>query len=113
MASRTWKNTSRPIRKCSCRPLHGPTSARMVERIRKESLMHGMLIGVYNSPGAHWRGEGGDQERELAAKYRKWGQALQSSHPYVASVLLMGLARSYEADANREDTEAGIRRRLR
>jgi len=72
-----------------------------------------MLIGVYNSPGAHWRGEGGDQERELAAKYRKWGQALQSSHPYVASVLLMGLARSYEADANREDTEAGIRRRLR
>jgi addiction module HigA family antidote len=85
----------------------------VLEDIQSESLVHGMHIGVYNSRGAHWRGEGGDQERELAAKYRKWGQALQSSHPYVGSVLLMGLARSYEADANREDTEAGIRRRLR
>jgi hypothetical protein len=61
----------------------------------------------------HWRGEGGDQERESAEKYRKWGEALQFSHPFVSSKLLMELARTYECEASREDTEAGIRRRLR
>jgi addiction module HigA family antidote len=85
----------------------------VMEDLQSESLMRGVQLGVYNSRGAHWRGEGGDQERELAAKYRKWAQALQSTYPYVASVLLMGLVRSYEADANREDTDAGIRRRMR
>jgi hypothetical protein len=65
------------------------------------------------SESMHWRGEGGDQERELAEKYRKWGEALQLSHPYVSSKLLMDLAQTYEREANREDTEAGIRRRLR
>jgi hypothetical protein len=85
----------------------------VMEDIQSEPLMRGVHTGVYNSRGAHWRGEGGDQERELVATYRKWGQALQSSHPYVASVLLMGLVRTYEAEANRWDTEAGIRRRMR
>ena len=75
--------------------------------------MQGAHTGVYNSRGAHWRGEGGDQERELAEKYRRWGKALQVSHPFVASKLLMGLAKTYEQEAIREDTEAGIRRRLR
>jgi addiction module HigA family antidote len=69
--------------------------------------------GVYNSRGVQVRGEGGDQERELAEKYRKWGQALQVSHPFVAAKLLMGLAQTYDHEASREDTEAGIRRRLR
>ncbi|MCE9526820.1 MAG: hypothetical protein K8R36_12285, partial [Planctomycetales bacterium] len=73
----------------------------------------GARIGVYNSRGFHFRGEGGDQERELAEKYRKWGQALQFSHPYVSSKLLMSLAETYEHEAGHEDTEAGIRRRLR
>ena len=85
----------------------------VLEDIQSEAMMRGMHTGVYNSRGVHWRGEGGDQERELAAKYRTWGQALQSSHPYVASKLLMELVRTYEAEASREDTEAGIRRRLR
>jgi hypothetical protein len=49
----------------------------------------------------------------LAEKYREWAQALQVSHPFVAAKLLMGLAKTYDHDASREDTEAGIRRRLR
>jgi hypothetical protein len=61
----------------------------------------------------HWHGEGGDQERELAEKYRKWSQALQFSHPYVSSKLLMRLAETYQRQASYEGTEAGIRRRLR
>ncbi len=85
----------------------------VLEEIQSESMVQGAHTGVYNSRGVHWRGEGGEQERELAAKYRKWGQALQVSHPFVASNLLQELARTYEYEASREDTEAGIRRRLR
>lgn len=85
----------------------------VMEDIQSESMMEGAHTGIYNSRGAHWRGEGGDQERELAEKYRKWGKSLQLSHPYVSSNLLMMLARTYENEANREDTEASIHRRLR
>jgi hypothetical protein len=85
----------------------------VMEDIQSESMLQGAHTAVYNSRGVHWRGEGGNQERELAEKYRKWGQALQFSHPYVSAKLLMVLARTYEQEADREDTEAGIRRRLR
>jgi addiction module HigA family antidote len=85
----------------------------VMEEIQSEDMMRGAHTGVYNSRGVHWRGEGGDQERELAEKYRKWGQALQVSHPFVAAKLLMALAKTYDREASREDTEAGIRRRLR
>ena len=33
----------------------------------------------------------------------------QVSHPFVAAKLLMGLAKTYDHEASREDTEAGIR----
>jgi addiction module HigA family antidote len=85
----------------------------VMEDIQSESMMDGARNGVYNSRGFHIRGEGGDQERELAEKYRKWGQSLQFSHPYVSSKLLMSLAEMYEREAGHEETEAGIRRRLR
>ncbi len=85
----------------------------VMEEIQSESLMQGAHTGVYNSRGAHFRGEGGDQERELAEKYRIWGKTLQVSHPFVASKLLMALAKTYDHEASREDMEAGIRRRLR
>jgi len=85
----------------------------VMEDIQSEPMVDGARTGVYNSRGVHFRGEGGEQERELAEKYRKWGQSLQFSHPFVSSKLLMGLARTYENEASREDTEAGIRRRLR
>jgi hypothetical protein len=85
----------------------------VMEDIESEPMMSGAHTGVYNSRGVHWRGEGGEQERDLADKYRKWTQALQVSHPFVASKLLMRLAETYENEASLEDTEAGIRRRLR
>jgi addiction module HigA family antidote len=85
----------------------------VMEDVQSESMMRGARTGVYNSRGVHWRGEGGDQERELAEKYREWAQALQVSHPFVAAKLLMGLAKMYDHDASRQDTEAEIRRRLR
>lgn len=85
----------------------------VMEEIQSEKISQGAHMGLYNARGAHWRGEGGDQERELATQYRKWAEALQYSHPFVSSTLLMDMAKAYEHEASREDTEAGIRRRMR
>jgi plasmid maintenance system antidote protein VapI len=84
----------------------------VMENVQSEPMMDGAHTGIYNSRGAHWRGDDGSQERELAEKYRAWGQALQFSHPFTASKLLMNLARTYDHQAVRGDNEAGIRRRL-
>jgi len=85
----------------------------VMEEIQSEPLMQGACTGIYNSRGVHWRGEGGNQERALAAKYRNWGHSLQISHPFVASKLLMSLAKTYDHEASREDTNESIMRRLR
>lgn len=85
----------------------------VLDEIHSDAMMRGVQTGQFNARGAHWRGEGGAQEREIAHKYRGWAEALQYSHPYVASKLLMGLVRTYEHDARREDTEAIVQRRLR
>lgn len=84
----------------------------VMEDVHSKNIMEGAHTGLYNSRGVIQRGEGGDQERDLAARYRVWANALQYSHPFVASELLMGMVKTYENEANREDTEAGIRRRL-
>lgn len=85
----------------------------VLDEVHSDAMMRGVHTGQFNARGAHWRGEGGGQERELADKYRGWAEALQYSHPYVASKLLMGLVRTYEHDARREDTDAIVQRRLR
>jgi hypothetical protein len=85
---------------------------RLLEDIQSESMSRGARIGVFNSRGVHFRGEGGDDERLLADKYRVWANALQYSHPFVASSLLEELVKTYEREADFNDTEATIRRRL-
>lgn len=84
----------------------------VIEHIQSEKMVEGAHIGVFNMRGVHFRGEGGAQERELAEKYRGWSEALRISHPFVSSRLLLGLATGYERDADREDIDAGVRRRL-
>ncbi|ROZ79287.1 addiction module antidote protein, HigA family [Pseudomonas neustonica] len=84
----------------------------VMEDIQSEPMMDGACTGTYNSRGVHWRGAGGEQERELAERYRAWGEALQFSHPFVASKLLMSVAKTYDHQAVIEDAEEGIRRRL-
>ena len=83
-----------------------------MEGIASPEIGEGFHIGVYNSRGAHWRGEGGAQERELAAKYRAWAERLHFGYPYVGGVL-EGIAASYEHDAGWQDSEAKITKRLR
>ncbi|SFV17955.1 hypothetical protein SAMN05216552_10827 [Pseudoduganella namucuonensis] len=85
----------------------------VMEDVQSEDMMRGAHTGVYNSRGVHTRGNGGDQERQLAEKYRKWAQQIRTSSPYVASELLMKLTDTYEKEATREDTAAKINRRLR
>lgn len=84
----------------------------VMEDLQSQTLLDGAHTGLYNQRGAVWRGEGGGQERDLAQKYRRWGEALRFTHPYLSSSLLMEMARTYEREAQRQDEQAGIRRRL-
>lgn len=83
-----------------------------MERIAAPEIAKGFPIGVHNSRGAHWRSEGGSQERELTAKYRGWSQKLAFEYPYVASVL-EEIAASYNRQAEWHDSEAKVSKRLR
>jgi hypothetical protein len=82
-----------------------------MEEIASSEIGKGFQIGVYNSRGVY-RGEGGEQERELATKYRAWAERLQYDYPYVGEVL-EGIAASYEREARWHDSVAKISRRLR
>ncbi|MDI4662641.1 MULTISPECIES: HigA family addiction module antitoxin [Cobetia] len=86
----------------------------VMENIQSEPMMRGAHTGVYNSRGVTTRmpGEGGSQERDIAAKYRKWGEAILTTHPFVATNLLLELADTYEREAMHHDNDANVRRRL-
>lgn len=65
-----------------------------MEDLRSEAVMTGAQTRRYNPRGVHSRGEGGDQERQLVQEYRNWAEALQFTHPYVSSTLLIGLVKT-------------------
>jgi hypothetical protein len=85
----------------------------VMEDLQSEKISQGACTGLYNLRGVHWKGEGGEEERQLADRYRRWAQALRFSHPFVSGSLLSAMVKTYETEASREDTEAEIRRRLR
>jgi hypothetical protein len=84
----------------------------VLEECGANEIARGVHMGVYNSRGAIWRGEGGGEERALAEKYRSWSRKLAFEYPYVASVV-ESIAETYDREAAREDSEAVARRRLR
>jgi hypothetical protein len=84
---------------------------KVLEECGTHKIAIGAQIGVYNSRGAHFRGEGGDQERALAQTYRSWSRTLAFEYPYVSN-LLEGIAEEYSRQAEMEDSEAAVRRRL-
>jgi addiction module HigA family antidote len=84
----------------------------ILEEVQSEAISRGIVTGVYNARGAHFRAEGGDAERGLAQKYRNWAQALEFSHPFVAATILKSLTETYEQEATGHDTESRIQRRL-
>jgi hypothetical protein len=83
----------------------------VLEECGNDDVAKGLHMGVYNSRGGHWRGEGGGQERALEEKYRNWSRKLAFEYPYVAG-LVESIAETYEREARREDSDALVRRRL-
>nr|WP_313392541.1 hypothetical protein [Brevundimonas diminuta] len=79
----------------------------IIETARSRHLESGFEIGVYNRRGVTVRmpHDGGDQERSLAASYRKDAEALRFDWPRT-SACLERIATTYEYDANREDLSA-------
>jgi hypothetical protein len=90
-----------------CRPV-----CEAMEWIASPQIAIGFEIGTRNSRGAHWRGEGGAEEREFAAKFGNWARQLKFEFPYVASVL-ESIAASYDREAEWHDSDARVRKWLR
>lgn len=83
-----------------------------LEQVTNEELERGLHVALRNSRGAHWRGEGGAQERGIAAKYAGWAKAMEYTHPRVAAIL-RGMEDAYLREAEWEDSDAKITRRMR
>jgi addiction module HigA family antidote len=83
----------------------------VLEECGTSNIAEGFQVGVYNSRGAHARAEGGGQERALAEKYRNWSRKLAFEYPYVAN-LVEGIAQTYDRQAEMEDSDAAVSRRL-
>lgn len=84
----------------------------VLEQVANQHIRSGLTVALFNSRGAHWRGEGGEDERDLANKYAEWAAKLKYSHPRVAEIL-RDMEQTYIRDAEWEDNEARVRRRLR
>ena len=71
------------------------------------------IIGVRNGRGVRTSSayEGGDQERALAEKYRKWAEEVGLLSPLTARIL-SEIADSYLREAKRNDEDARLRTRL-
>lgn len=84
----------------------------VMESVAAEHIGAGFHIGVVNARSAYTRGPGGDQERELAAKYRNRAEQVAHEYPYLSSVVA-GIARFYDRHAELEDADAAVNKRLR
>ncbi|HEV2746621.1 MAG TPA: HigA family addiction module antitoxin [Allosphingosinicella sp.] len=83
-----------------------------LEEVITDHIEQGLHVALRNARGVHWRGEGGSQEREIAAKYRAWADAMEYTHPKVAAIHRR-LEKSYLREAEWEDNDAKIARRMR
>ncbi|ANU15692.1 hypothetical protein BBI11_00670 [Planococcus maritimus] len=88
-----------------------PEVCEVMEDISSTEIARGFLIGVHNSQGFYWGGEGGERERKLAAKYNKWTESLFFEYPYVGTVI-KEIADSYNWEAQWHDSEEKIAKRL-
>lgn len=83
-----------------------------LENCGTSDIARGIELGIYNGRGVVSRGPGGDQERELAERYRGWSKALEAQHPFSARTL-ESVAKMYDRDAEWHDTDEAVRKRLR
>ncbi|MET9226002.1 hypothetical protein [Lentzea sp. NPDC003310] len=83
----------------------------LLEDLRADHIERGLETGIVNHRGVTWRGmtDGGSQEWQLAANYRK-GALAATGWPRTQKILRR-LAERYEQEARREDDEAERHRR--
>lgn len=79
----------------------------VIDLFRSKPMIEGFQIGKGNRRGITTRmpGDGGELERQEAAKYRAWAKAITYDHPHTAKAL-DALAERYEWDARRHDEHA-------
>ncbi len=79
----------------------------MLELFPSESLRQGFVTGKCNRRGVTTRGlrDGGDLEREEAARYQAWANAIRKDHRRTARAL-DDLAARYAADASHHDEQS-------
>ncbi|MCY4532220.1 MAG: hypothetical protein OXC84_07845 [Gammaproteobacteria bacterium] len=84
-----------------------PVIADLLDQDDCEDIRRGFITGVYNSRGVSSRMpyDGGDQEREIANKFRTFGAAWEGQKPNLA-VMIENLAKSFEVDSLRFDYDA-------
>ena len=84
----------------------------LLEELQSAVVEEALRVGFYNQRGTTSRDpeEGGAQERQLAARYREEADRVVDQWPRTAAIL-RDLAKSYENDARRYDSEAEKRRR--
>jgi hypothetical protein len=84
----------------------------LLEELQLERLEDGLQTQIYNNRGVTSRSPeaGGDQERELAPKYRETAQRFNDRWPEPRQIL-RSLAESYESAARRYDAVAERRRK--
>lgn len=77
-----------------------------IEWLASDDVERGLAIERFNMRGVYSKamGEGGEQERALAAKYREWANAMPD-WPRVAN-MLMRISDSWLSDAQRADESA-------
>ena len=85
-----------------------------LEETRSEDIKAGMIAGVENLRGVTLRGlgDGGDQERDLAEKYRNWQHQVPVTYWFTIEVL-KEIARRYDKDASNWDKREIDRSRTR
>ncbi|AQW30754.1 helix-turn-helix transcriptional regulator [Ralstonia syzygii subsp. celebesensis] len=79
----------------------------VIDLFRSKPMIEGFWIGKSNRRGVTSRmpRDGGSLERQEAAKYRNWAQAIGYEHPHTAKALDT-LADSYEEQARHHDEDA-------
>ena len=89
----------------------GAPARDVLDRPELSEMRSGFEIGTFNKRGVTRRAmdEGGKQERELAAQFRRYADGLAATHPHLAESLER-IARNYEFHAKREDEEAALNR---
>ena len=78
----------------------------IVDTLHSAEIEDGVMMGLIRKRGPTWRAmnDGGDQEREIAAQYRRFSQTLRIEWPQTAA-MLERIAQFYENDARQHDQD--------